>query len=101
MIAAAVSSFSETEDGRYLVLRWNAHDPESTNLRLLDLETTSTTAAELRNQLEAARVEKDRQMRDAEVRIEKLNERIRELNQQLAGGAKAAPEKPQTGFFKR
>jgi twitching motility protein PilT len=66
-----------------------------------ELTTTSTTAAELRNQLEAARVEKDRQMRDAEVRIEKLNERIRELNQQLAGGAKAAPEKPQTGFFKR
>ena len=63
--------------------------------------TISTTAAELRNQLEAARVEKDRQMRDAEARIEKLNERIRELNQQLATGAKAAPEKPQTGFFKR
>jgi len=63
--------------------------------------TISTTAAELRNQLEAARVEKDRQMREAEGRIEKLNERIRELNQQLATGAKPAPEKPPTGFFKR
>ncbi len=63
--------------------------------------TISTTAAELRNQLEAARVEKDRQVREAEGRIEKLNERIRELNQQLAGGAKPAPEKPPTGFFKR
>lgn len=31
-------------DGRYLALRWNAHDPESTNLDLFDLETATTTA---------------------------------------------------------
>ena len=66
-----------------------------------DLASTGTTAAELRNQLESVRAEKDRVLRDAEGRIEKLNERIRELNQQLGGAAKAAPEKPQSGFFKR
>ncbi len=31
--------------GRHLALRWNAHDPEATNLDALDLET-ATTAAE-------------------------------------------------------
>ncbi len=61
----------------------------------------STTAAELRNQLEAARADRERLVRDAEGRIDKLNERIRELNQQLSSGAKAPQEKPQTGFFKR
>ncbi len=66
-----------------------------------EVATSNTTAAELRNQLEAARAEKDRQTRETDGRIEKLNERIRELNQQLAGGAKPAPEKPPTGFFKR
>ncbi len=66
-----------------------------------DLASTGTTAAELRNQLESVRGEKDRVLRDAEGRIEKLNERIRELNQQLGGAGKAAPEKPQSGFFKR
>ncbi len=66
-----------------------------------DLASTGTTAAELRNQLESVRAEKERVLRDAEGRIEKLNERIRELNQQLAGAGKAAPEKPQSGFFKR
>ncbi|HQT95253.1 MAG TPA: PilT/PilU family type 4a pilus ATPase, partial [Thermoanaerobaculaceae bacterium] len=50
-----------------------------------DLASTGTTAAELRNQLESVRAEKDRVLRDAEGRIEKLNERIRELNQQLGG----------------
>src|SRR5664280_2726805 len=66
-----------------------------------DLASTGTTAAELRNQLESVRAEKDRVLRDAEGRIEKLNERIRELNQQMGGAGKAAPEKPQSGFFKR
>jgi twitching motility protein PilT len=69
-----------------------------------ELSTGSTTATELRNQLEAARAEKDRLMQEANARIEKLNERIRELNQQIAGGGGAAAkpaEKPQTGFFKR
>ncbi len=66
-----------------------------------DLAATGTTAAELRNQLESVRAEKERALRDADGRIEKLNERIRELNQQLAGAGKVAPEKPQSGFFKR
>ena len=35
---------SGPEDGHYLVLRWNAHNPESTNLRLMELETTATSA---------------------------------------------------------
>jgi penicillin amidase len=33
------------EDGRYLVLRWNAHNAESTNLNLVELETAGTVAA--------------------------------------------------------
>ena len=32
------------EEGRYLVLRWNAHDAESTNLNLSGLETAFTAA---------------------------------------------------------
>jgi hypothetical protein len=59
------------------------------------------SAADLRNQLEALRVERDRQIRDAEARIEGLNQRIRDLNQQMAAGPKPAAEKPQTGFFKK
>ena len=66
-----------------------------------EMSASGATASELQNQLEALRVEKDRQARDVEARIEKLNDRIRELNQQISGGAKATPEKPQTGFFKR
>jgi twitching motility protein PilT len=66
-----------------------------------ELQATGTVAAELRNQLEAARAEKERLMREAEARIEKLNERIRELNQQMAGSGKAPTEKAQGGFFKR
>ena len=36
---------SGPEDGRYLALRWNAHDAESTNLHFLEMETVRTTAA--------------------------------------------------------
>ncbi len=32
------------DDGRYLVLRWVAHDSESTNLHLMEMETARTTA---------------------------------------------------------
>ncbi len=32
------------EDGRYQVLRWSAHDPEATNMRLMEMETAQTTA---------------------------------------------------------
>jgi len=39
--------FSQDEDGRLLALRWNAHDPESTNLNVLALETATTTAEAL------------------------------------------------------
>jgi twitching motility protein PilT len=66
-----------------------------------EVAASGTTAAELRNQLEALRAEKDRLGREAEARIEKLNERIRELNQQIAGPGKAPAEKAQGGFFKR
>jgi len=66
-----------------------------------EMSTSGTTNAELRNQLEAARAEKERLKEENAVRIEKLNERIRELNQQLAGSGKAPQEKPATGFFKR
>jgi len=62
---------------------------------------SATTLAEMRNQLEGARAEKERVVQEANARIEKLNDRIRELNQQLTGGKTPAPEKPQTGFFKR
>jgi penicillin amidase len=31
-------------DGHYLVLRWVAHDPEATNINLMELETARTTA---------------------------------------------------------
>jgi twitching motility protein PilT len=66
-----------------------------------EVATSGTTAAELRNQLEAARAEKERLAREAEARIDKLNERIRELNQQMAGSGKAPAEKAQGGFLKR
>jgi penicillin amidase len=39
--------FSATSDGRFLVLRWNAHDPEATNLTIMDLETAGTVEAAL------------------------------------------------------
>jgi len=35
------------DDGRYLALRWNAHDPASTNLNLLRLETADNVAEAL------------------------------------------------------
>ncbi len=66
-----------------------------------ELSTSGTTAAELRNQLEATRAEKDRLLREAEARIEKLNERIRDLNQQKGGPGKTPADKAQGGFFKR
>ncbi len=63
--------------------------------------TSDTTVAELRNQLEALRAEKERVVQESNARMDKLNERIRELNQQLMASGKATPEKPTTGFFKR
>lgn len=68
--------------------------------------TSGTTLVELRNQLEAARAERERLVQEANLRIDKLNERIRDLNQQMMGGRGAAPaapqpEKPPSGFFKR
>jgi len=68
-----------------------------------ELTTGSTVAAELHNQLESLRAEKDRLVFEANARIEKLNERIRELNQQLGQVPRQAapPEKAPTGFFKR
>ncbi len=59
----------------------------------------SATVAELRNQLEVARGEKERQAAELNSRIEKLNERIRELNQQISGNK--PQEKQSSGFFRR
>ncbi len=66
-------------------------------------ETSSNTVAiaELRNQAEAMRAEKERLLQEHNARIEKLNERIRELNQQLLAQGKVPAEKPASGFFKR
>jgi len=66
-----------------------------------EIASSGMSSADLRNQLEALRVERDRQVRDAEARVEGLNQRIRELNQQMAAGPKPAAERPQTGFFKK
>ncbi len=67
-----------------------------------EMANSGMAASEMRNQLEALRVDKDRQVRDAESRIESLNQRIRDLNQQIAAGPRPAPERPQTGgFFKK
>jgi twitching motility protein PilT len=66
-----------------------------------EIASSGMSAADLRNELEALRVERDRQVRDAEARIEGLNQRIRDLNQQIAAGPKPAAEKPQTGFFRK
>lgn len=98
--------YEEQED------RWKQRMGEKDEL-LADLEAqvatfrqeaaASTSAlAELRNQVEALRAEKERQAQDANARVEKLNERIRELNQQLTGaGGKSTGDKPSGGFFKR
>ena len=66
-----------------------------------DSSSASVTLAELRNLTESLRAEKDRLALEHNARIEKLNERIRELNQQLLAQGKVPAEKPQTGFFKR
>jgi twitching motility protein PilT len=73
---------------------------ELTTLRQ-DSSSASVTVAELRNLSESLRAEKERLAQENLVRVEKLNERIRELNQQLMGQGKAPVEKPQSGFFKR
>jgi hypothetical protein len=73
---------------------------ELTTLRQ-DSSSASVTIAELRNLSESLRAEKERLAQENLVRVEKLNERIRELNQQLVGQGKAPAEKPQSGFFKR
>ena len=65
-----------------------------------ELASARGATLELQNQIEAVRAERERAVHEANVRIEKLNERIRDLNQQLAVAAHPAPEKPE-GFFKR
>ncbi len=65
------------------------------------MSSTDVTLAELRNQLEATRAEKERAANEAQARMAQLNERIRELNQQLMAAGKGGGEKPTTGFFKR
>jgi len=72
-------------------------------LARLNQESSSslTTLAELRNQAEAWRAEKERLTQEYNAKVEKLNERIRELNQQLVSQGKVPAEKPASGFFKR
>jgi len=67
----------------------------------LESSTVGTTVSELRNQSEALRAEKERLVQEHASKVDKLNERIRELNQQLVGGQKSSGDKPTTGFFKR
>jgi chromosome segregation ATPase len=66
-----------------------------------EANASGTVTTELKNQLEALRAEKDRLVAEHKDQVAKLNERIRELNQQLVSGGKAPAEKPATGFFKR
>lgn len=68
-----------------------------------EMGSNTTLAAELRNQVEALRAEKARVEAEYKDTIARLQERIKELNQQIAalGGAKPTPDKPTTGFFKR
>jgi twitching motility protein PilT len=65
-----------------------------------ELAGARAATLELQNQIEAVRAERERALNEANGRIEKLNDRIRELNQQLAAATRPAPEKPE-GFFKR
>ncbi len=37
--------FAHPQPGRFLAVRWNAHDPEATNLDILDLETAADVPA--------------------------------------------------------
>ncbi|MFN3413231.1 MAG: ATPase, T2SS/T4P/T4SS family, partial [Thermoanaerobaculum sp.] len=67
-----------------------------------EMSSNTTLAAELRNQLEALRAEKARIEAENAETIKRLQERIKELNQQIASlGGRTTPEKPTTGFFKR
>lgn len=68
-----------------------------------EMSSNSTLAAELRNQVELLRAEKARLEAESKETVARLQERIKELNQQIAGmgAAKTASEKPTTGFFKR
>jgi len=61
------------------------------------LDSSSTSADEMRRQLEVSQSESQRVRDDAQQKIAALNERIRQLNQQLQDSG----AKPQSGFFKR
>ncbi len=62
------------------------------------LDSSSSSADELRRQLEVTQGEAQRIRDDAQQKISALNERIRQLNQQLQNGGAG---KSQSGFFKR
>ncbi|MCS7183476.1 MAG: PilT/PilU family type 4a pilus ATPase [Thermoanaerobaculum sp.] len=68
-----------------------------------EMSSHTTLAAELRNQLEALRAEKARIEAENKETVMRLQERIKELNQQIAalGSGRPGQEKPTTGFFKR
>ena len=67
------------------------------------LEASSMGSQELEGELQKARQENERIRQEAAARIAQLNERIKELNSRLMGGAAAPPQgQPgSSGFFKR
>ncbi len=57
------------EDGRYLALRWVAHDAEATNLHFLQMETARSTAAALELARQAAFANENMLIADADGHI--------------------------------
>lgn len=69
-----------------------------TDLKLI-MEQNSGSSEEAKHELDQAKAEAQRLREDTETKINVLNERIRDLNQQLSGHG--GNSKPTTGFFKR
>ena len=63
------------------------------------IESHTMGGQELEGELQKARQENERIRQEAAARIAQLNERIKELNTRMMGGA--APGTPQSGFFKK
>jgi septal ring factor EnvC (AmiA/AmiB activator) len=63
------------------------------------IESHTMGSQELEGDLQKARQENERIRQEAAARIAQLNERIKELNNRIMGGA--APGQPQSGFFKK
>lgn len=66
------------------------------------IESHAMGGQELEGELQKARQENERIRQEAAARIAQLNERIKELNNRIMGGAAPSPSgTPQSGFFKR